>query len=240
MGRTLTVELLNLTNTIPVSAVSTSEGYTNGLSTSASLTTLQGLGASKSFLPTTISSGQTSRLTIKVFNTRSASGPSPRLTGITFTDSLPAGVTVATPANATTNCSGGTVTATAGGGQVGLTGATIDADSSCLVQVDVTATTLGQYLNTIPQGTVTSTEGINSAVDATATLSVRSAPVITKAFSPSTVKTGVVSTLTVTLANSNAQAFTGAVLSDNLPTGLTIAPTPAASSTCTGATVTAP
>ena len=60
-----------------------------------------------------------------------------------------------------------------------------------------------------------------------------------KAFSPAPVKAGQVSTLTVTLNNSNAQALTGANLTDNLPTGLFIANPANATTTCTGGAVAA-
>ena len=237
---TTSVKFLNLTNEIPVGAISTTQGYTNALSTQASLTTLQGLGASKSFTPTSISTGQTARLNIKLLSTRDkAVQPSQVLTGVSFTDNLPAGLTVAATPNATTDCTSGNVTATAGSTLVTLSGATIDPETSCLVQVDVTASVLGTYTNTIPKDTVTSNENFKNTYDTIATLNVVNPPVISKAFSPTSVKAGVVSTLTVTVTNSNTQAFTGAVLTDNLPTGLVVAGTPNASTTCVGGTVAA-
>ena len=49
---TTSVKFLNLINNIPVGSITTTQGYTNSLATSATLSTLQGLGASKSFSPT--------------------------------------------------------------------------------------------------------------------------------------------------------------------------------------------
>ncbi|MBV5335813.1 DUF11 domain-containing protein, partial [bacterium] len=64
-------------------------------------------------------------------------------------------------------------------------------------------------------------------------------PVITKAFSPAPVKAGQVSTLTVTITNANAQTLNGVALTDNLPSGLSVASAPNASTTCSGGAVAA-
>jgi len=236
---TTSVKFLNLINTIPVGAVSTTQGYTNSLATTATLSTLQGLGAAKSFTPTSISAGQTATLKNRLFSTRDPSQPNTTLTGVSFTDSLPAGLTVAPTPNASTDCSGGTVTAAANATQVTLAGATIQPNTNCLVQVDVTASALGAYTNTIPKETITSNEGFKSPNDAVATLNVLNPPVITKAFSPAPVKAGQVSTLTVTITNANAQTLNGVVLTDNLPSGLSVASPPNASTTCSGGAVAA-
>lgn len=55
------VKFLNLTNTIPIGAVSTMEARTNSASTSASLGTTQGLGVSKRSTPTSVAAGQPAR-----------------------------------------------------------------------------------------------------------------------------------------------------------------------------------
>lgn len=59
-------------------------------------------------------------------------------------------------------------------------------------------------------------------------------PTLSKAFSPSTVVLNGTSTLTFTLTNPNTSALTGAAFSDTLPTGLEVAATPSASTTCSG------
>ncbi|MEO6125472.1 MAG: LPXTG cell wall anchor domain-containing protein [Ilumatobacteraceae bacterium] len=59
-------------------------------------------------------------------------------------------------------------------------------------------------------------------------------PTITKAFSPTAVAVNATSTLTFTLTNPNSAALTGAKFSDPLPSGLQVAATPNASTTCTG------
>ncbi|RYD15075.1 MAG: DUF11 domain-containing protein, partial [Lysobacteraceae bacterium] len=60
-------------------------------------------------------------------------------------------------------------------------------------------------------------------------------PAVSKAFAPTTIATGGTSTLTITLTNANASVATlDAVLTDNLPAGVVVAPTPNASTTCGG------
>jgi large repetitive protein len=72
--------------------------------------------------------------------------------------------------------------------------------------------------------------GCTSAVKAT----------ITKTFVPNPIAVGAVSTLTFTLTNTNTTALTGATFTDSLPSGVQVAATPAASTTCTGGPTWAP
>jgi hypothetical protein len=67
-------------------------------------------------------------------------------TGMTFTDTLPAGLVVATPNGLSGNC-GGTVTAVAGSNSIGLTGGTTPQLSQCTFSVNVTATAMGMLSN---------------------------------------------------------------------------------------------
>ncbi|HEX9982694.1 MAG TPA: hypothetical protein VGF69_05495, partial [Thermoanaerobaculia bacterium] len=59
-------------------------------------------------------------------------------------------------------------------------------------------------------------------------------PSMVKAFSPDPIAVGGTSTLTFTLANPNLFALTGAAFTDVLPTGVQVAATPAAATTCGG------
>ena len=79
------------------------------------------------------------------------------LTGVGFTDPLPAGLIVTSPNGLTGSCGNGVITATAGSGSVSLTGATLAANASCTFAVNVTATSTGQKNNVT--GAVTSVEG---------------------------------------------------------------------------------
>ena len=70
------------------------------------------------------------------------------LTGVGFTDSLPAGLVVSTPNGLTGTCGGGAITATAGSSSVSLTGATLAGSASCTFGVNVTGNALGTMNNT--------------------------------------------------------------------------------------------
>ena len=238
---TTSVKFLNLTNTIPAGAIESNEGYTNALGTSATLSTLAGLGVSKGFAPAFIGVGQTSRLKVMLVNSFDPNAFSAiTLTDVTFTDTLPAGLSVASPPAAATTC-GGTpsITAVAGGNSVMLTGASITAGSTCLVEVDVTAAAVGAYNNTIPEQGVTSDQGISNQNPASAPLTVVTQPTLAKAFSPSPVQIGQVSRLTVTINNSSGVTLSGVALADTLPAGLGLAGAPNAATTCSNGVVTA-
>jgi uncharacterized repeat protein (TIGR01451 family) len=59
-----------------------------------------------------------------------------------------------------------------------------------------------------------------------------SVPTLTKAFAPNPITVGGTSTLTFTLTNPNTVPLTGAAFADQLPTGVVVAPTVSAVSTC--------
>src|SRR5205823_10802399 len=107
------------------------------------------------------------------------------LTGVAFTDPLPAGLVVSTPPSISGSC-GGLVTAAAGASAITLTGGTIAGLGNCTFSVSVTALTVGAKLNTT--GSVTTNETVVDGV-ASATLTVVApvAPTITKAFTPGSI-----------------------------------------------------
>ena len=107
---------------------------------------------SKLFAPNQIGLGGISTLTFTIDNSASSVAAS----DLAFTDSLPAGMTVVTPANNSNGC-GGTLTAGAGTSSISLAAGGIAAASSCSVTVDVTATVLGSLVNTT--GDLTSSSG---------------------------------------------------------------------------------
>jgi arabinogalactan endo-1,4-beta-galactosidase len=82
------------------------------------------------------------------------------LSGIGFTDTFPAGLTVSTPANGLTgNCGGGSITAVAGSNSVTLSGASLAAGAACTFAVSVVGATTGPQNNVTTA--VTSTEAGN-------------------------------------------------------------------------------
>lgn len=109
----------------------------------------------KSFTPTAVAVGETATLTLTVTNTDELAAKS----GFAFTDSLPAGLTIAA-APAPSNSCGGTLTAVAGGTSVTLAGGSLAAGTAaCTVTVPVTAGALGVYTN--GPGNITSSTGLN-------------------------------------------------------------------------------
>ncbi len=207
----------------------------------------------KSFAPNTIFVGDVSVLTIRINN----NDVDTNLTGATYTDTLPTGLQVSTPANITrTNCgAGNVVNAPSGGTTITLTNATITPSQDCVVTLDVRGVTYGQYTNTIPAGpanpsSLQTDQGVTNGSPANANLNVQ--PVgVTKLFSPTTIDAGDTTTLTITLQNpTNTPQVVTSVL-DTLPANLTIVgsptttcggmvsydPTPPASWVFTGATI---
>ena len=144
------------------------------------------------------------------------------LSGVAFSDTLPAGLVISTPNGLTGTCGGGTITATQGTNVVSLTGATLAASTSCVFTINVTGTAAGQQNNTT--GAVTSTEG-GTGGTASASLNVVAPPSIAKAFNPSTIALNATTSLTFTITNpaANTVGETGVAFTDTLPTGLTVA-----------------
>jgi hypothetical protein len=88
-----------------------------------------------------------------------------------FVDTFPANLTNATAPTAASTC-GGSISASAGGPSLGLSGGTIPANGSCTVSVDVKSAVEASYVNTIaPGGVSTSNAGGNPGA-ASATLNV--------------------------------------------------------------------
>ncbi len=239
---TTSTRFLNLTNTIPANAVVSNQGYTNPTGTSATLSTLQGLGVLKGFSPAYVVPNQVSTLKMRLISTLDPNAPTPlTLTGVTYTDTLPAGVFISATPNATTTCVGTgpgglAVVSTSNGasGVVTVSQATIPPATNCAIAVDVVASALGAYNNTIPANSVTSDQGIPNANAASATLFVVSQPTVSKAFANPTRNPGQTTTLTVTINNGSAVPLTGVSLTDTLPAGVAVASVPAAATTCAG------
>ncbi len=132
-----------------------------------------GVVIAKAFGASSVPPNGTTSLTFTLQN----ASPTVAQTGVGFVDTLPAGMSVATPngLSATTCIPPGTITATAGSGTVSLAGATLAANGSCSFSVNVTVgSTLGPVLNSV---TVTSTSA-GTGNTATASLSVASPSVV--------------------------------------------------------------
>ena len=191
----------------------------------------------KSFTPIAIVSGATSKLRITVYNLNANV-----LSSAFWEDNMPAGITIADPLTVVNTC-GGTVRAidnsplAIGGGDFELTGGTVPPQvggfpGSCYVEIDVTSTTPGNLINTIPAGVLSSETidpdspssppvPISNTTPASATLNVIGveAPSLSKAFAPNTIFVGDTSTLTITIHNNDAKnPLTETIFTDVLPT----------------------
>jgi uncharacterized repeat protein (TIGR01451 family) len=214
--------------------VTSTNGGTGNTGTDT-LTVLSPPNIAKAFSPNPIAVGGVSTLTFTIMNSNVGTA----LTGVSFTDSFPAGLQVAATPNATTTgCGLPTFAPAAGNTSVSFSGGTIAASGTCTVTVDVTATTGGAKVNTT--GSVTSTNG-GTGNTGTDTLSVVSPPSIAKAFSPNPIGVGGVSTLTFTIMNPNAgTSLTGVAFTDSFPAGMQVAATPNATTTGCGSPAFAP
>ncbi len=186
------------------------------------------LSVSMSFLPPTIDQGRVSRLTYGLDN-----GAAVAAASVSLSDSLPAGVVLADPPDAQTTCTGGTLTAAAGGSEVSYSGGMLGAGATCMIAVDVTSVAVGSHPNDM--ASATSSLGDSTPAEATLTVDAAAAPGFAKTFSPATVAPGGVSTLTFRIDNAaNAIDVGSLAFTDAFPDGLSVAATPNGSTTCGG------
>ena len=198
----------------------------------------------KSFAPTTIAAGGTTTLTF----TLTSPANNPQQT-VSFTDNLPAGLQIAATPNAQSTCTGVASTANAGGSAITITSATLAATvaspGACTLSFDIT--NVAQQSGTCPSANFTNASGnisgavnVNNAVIASCVTVTVQTPSLNKAFSPTIINAGGISTLIFTITNpppgNPAQSVS---FTDTLPTGLKIAATPNVGGTCTGGAVTA-
>ncbi|WP_207215834.1 NHL repeat-containing protein [Pseudolysobacter antarcticus] len=127
----------------------------------------------KIFGAATIPDLSTTSLTFTIANPNAMDS----LTGVAFTDSLPAGMVVATPNGLTKTC-GGTATAAAGASSASLSGATLAAGTSCTMVLVVQGTTPGVKNNSVQ---VNSTNG-GLGNTSNATLAVRDDTIYSNGF----------------------------------------------------------
>jgi hypothetical protein len=190
-----------------------------------------------SFSPGSIGLHGTTSLNFTIFNDET----NPTLTGLAFTDTLPAGLSVA---NGSAAACGGTLTPS-GGNTISLSGGTLlgGGGYQCTFAVTVTGQVAGDYTNTA--GAITSNES-GAGNQATASLTVLApppqpaAPTIAMSFGASTVAVGESTSLTFTISNPNsADTLTGIGFVDGFPGGLMVAYPSTVTGSCGGGTITA-
>ncbi|MBK1790297.1 DUF11 domain-containing protein [Persicirhabdus sediminis] len=207
-------------------------GLTVAESTSASLSIEPAPTVSMTLSPDPHVVGQPVTLTLTVDNSASSLAAS----SIAITNYLPAGMQIASSANASTTLTGGTLTALAGANNWSFSGGSLAAGASGQIQLDVVASTAGSFVNTT--GDLTSSSG-NSGT-ASANLHINPTPGFDQSFSSDPVIIGEVVTLTFAVDNSGSTADASALdFTNNLPAGMVIAATPNASTTLTGGTLNA-
>lgn len=232
-----------VTNTIPANVLTANQPVTNFLPATANLTVNRALTGTKAYSPTSIVIGGTSTVTITLNNASSTA-----LTGVNFTDTLPANVTVL-GVPATPQC-GGTITNTAS--SVTLAGGTIPANGNCTIVFNVTSSTPGTYDNAISANTIANTQGVGHSGFSTSpdlvVVNSASLPIgLSKAFQTNPIVPGQPTRLRITITAPADTALSGLNIVDNLPIGMVIVgttstpPAPAnPTDSCAGANVVAP
>jgi hypothetical protein len=212
--------------TMNVSATESGPGTT----AMATLTVVGPPTFSKSFVSSTIAKGTTSQLEFVITNPNTTV----ELTGITFTDTLPVGLSLTSATTANVCGMGSSLVVDATMRTIQLTGGRIAAGAmSCTFPVTVTGTTEGNYPNSATA--IAMESGTNSAT-AMATLKVFAPPTVMKSFMPATIKPNETSTLTITITNpmTNPGGLNGIGIIDMFPAGFEVHSTPAAMNSCMG------
>ncbi len=161
----------------------------------------------------------TNRLTITLTNPNTTA-----ITGVNFTDIYPANLQNAATPNLANTCAG-TATAAAGSGTLSISGGIIPPAGSCTIQVDLTASTVGSYTNTLPINAVTSSNANKGPVTAvSASTTAYLPPSLTKSFGAASLASGGTTTLTLALTNpaGNPAALNSIRVDDTFPAGLTL------------------
>jgi uncharacterized repeat protein (TIGR01451 family) len=220
------------TNSFTANLGNTSTTITNSAVANAVLTGVASLslGVNKSISPNNITGGSTARMTIVLTNNSSAAA----LSGVTFTDNMPAGMLIATQPDLVNTC-GGVVALenpNTGVSKLKLSEGAIAPASTCTIAVNITSGVAGNLTNTIAANSITSTEGaVNSSVSS-ASITFLPFPGISKSFTPNKIAPGRISRLTVKISNFGTTSLVNSSLSDNLPTDLNFATVPNLSNDC--------
>jgi uncharacterized repeat protein (TIGR01451 family) len=220
-GGSLAAGISSCTITTSVTSAAASS-YTNNASNISNLAgTLQatGIGAtltvsgttlSNAFAPAQIGVGESSTLSITIGN---GSG-NPSQFGLAFTDTLSSGLTLS-GAPTSPQCGGTVSYGGAGNNVVTFSGGSLaGGTASCAVTIPVTSATAGSYSNS--SGNLS---GLSAGMSfaGSAGLTVLAPPVVSKSFGTSPIGFNGVSTLTITLGNSNSSDITGVAFSDTFP-----------------------
>ena len=234
------------TNTIPPGNVTANGGVRNQSAISAPLafSAATDITVTKNTAPSGLTfPGQVSQLTITLINGATA------VTDLQVTDYFTTTGLAGAPANgwlvaaapmASTTCPGGVVSAAPAGTSVSISGISLAAGGSCVVTLNVTSLSVGSINNIIPANAVITAQGLSNSQPAITSLGIATNIGVAKQFTPTVVKPGQTSRLRITFYNPRDLVVAGLAVTDTLPAGVTVSPSPNPSTTCTGATVTGP
>ena len=202
----------------------TSDDATAGPQAKQEIQVANGLTLAAVFSPDVLPTGGISTLTFTITNVDSAPH-----SGVMFTNVLPAGVVLATPAMPTDNCRG-SLTAPDGGDTITFVNGRMGIGVDCTVSVQVTSSTVGTHPNT--SGALSSNGGThNTASDSLSVAADR--PTFTLSASPSSISINTISRLTFTIDNSLNPGFASSIyFTHNLPNGITVATPPNITTDC--------
>lgn len=168
----------------------------------------------KSFSPEVLSTGEVSQLTYTITNTAELAAKE----GWSFTDTLPAGLVVASPASGSTTCAAPTtIAAAAGGDTIAVKGSLAAEMASCTVAVNVTSAKEGTYVN--GPANVTET-GLEPPGPAPVEFADNADLAIEKSAGPSPGTPGGEETFTLKVTNNGPDTAREVVVSDPFPEGL--------------------
>ncbi len=233
----------NWVNTIPIGNITADGGVRNQTAVAATLiyNSPTNISVIKATNPSTLTfPGQVSQLTITITNGSQA------VTNLRLIDYFTMNGTSGSPLNgmaisatpaAATTCTGGIVSATAGGTSIGVTGVSLAAGVSCTVSVNVTSTAVGGITNYIPASSIITDQGLTNSTTVSTSLTTGSNIGVVKQFTPNVVKPGQRSRLRITFYNPTSLPMANLAVTDTLPANVTVPGSPNFVTTCTGATV---
>ncbi len=181
--------------------------------------------AAMSFMPEEIGERTSSTLAIVFTN----SDPGTPASDLAVTHNVPAGLRIATPSNASTDCVNALVSAPEGGTTIALSDGRIGANTTCALTVDITGDSAGTFDNV--SGDVTSSAGNGGTASAQLSI-LDTLPVFEMSFVPSSVPFGGTSTLTYSIENRLATPLQSVTFRNAFPPGMVVASPANVSTTC--------